>query len=86
VEDVEMKHTPGPWTYDDDEYIWIVKVSQNRHIQVEGNSADEAMANCRLIAAAPEMLAELERLADRFGWDNDHTTVKVIAKAKGETP
>jgi hypothetical protein len=49
----------------------------------------------RLIAAAPDLLAALENMLERFGradWDSVHDAAAVkfaeeaIAKAKGETP
>lgn len=55
-----MKHTPGPWQigrYDD-----IVDAS-GEIIRAKGlalTRGDEAEANSRLIAAAPEMLAALK--------------------------
>ncbi len=54
-----MKHTPGPWTVDD-------SIDSNGffYYVLDGpkdiNGAEESKANCRLIAAAPDLLAELK--------------------------
>ena len=64
----EAKHTPGPWTYDD---RWSQVLDQSgRRILLTGvalttgnhPSKTEAEANDRLIAAAPDLLAELKSL------------------------
>ncbi len=61
--------TPGPWLYQG--FIdagntsgWYVVVAPHRVISVEGRSEEEADANARLIAAAPEMAEALEALED----------------------
>lgn len=104
------KHTPGPWKVENHTEhtgpyasqrleIW----SNNRHIgqvneHVDDLSIDEA--NAALIAAAPEMLAALERILIEIPYVNGKVdkTMKVthsqialdainaaIQKAKGET-
>jgi hypothetical protein len=45
----------------------MVRVADDRHITVEGQSADEANANARLIAAAPELLRVLESVL-AYAW------------------
>ncbi len=54
------KHTPGPWKVDGDTYITahsliIAHCKQNGSLKLE-----DAQANARLIAAAPELLEALE--------------------------
>lgn len=104
-----MAHTPGPWGYDEDSCEvfgapddrgcgWVAKV-------IGGDSNDrrlpdaERLANARLIAAAPELLAVLrdaktelidlyERVYPSDESDNETTAVidrviAVIAKAEG---
>jgi hypothetical protein len=76
---MENKHTPGPWTtYGLNEYDCPgveSKSSESISIVVFGNSLDEnagvlgrtveeAKANARLIAAAPELLEALENIID----------------------
>lgn len=64
---MSSKHTPGPWTYQEnsDAYTHIVRgptnclicqLSQSTHVEIE--------ANARLIAAAPEMLQALTAVVE----------------------
>jgi hypothetical protein len=74
------KHTPGPWFFEgfvetETKSGWFVTVAPKRSISVEGRSENEAFANARLIAAAPELYSDasfaLARLED---WESDHLT------------
>ena len=98
------RHTPGPWKegyYTGDIYAELVAGhSWSRIAAVTGEASglitpDEAEANARLIAAAPDMLEALEQawhLIHSFGpkpKDSTYTIVAdkaraAIAKAKGE--
>lgn len=63
---MSSKHTPGPWAYqeDSDAYTHIVRGPGNRFIcQLAQTTSAEIEANARLIAAAPELLEALERIA-----------------------
>ncbi len=87
------KHTPGPWTKD--EYGQL-RDANRKFIDVYAvglcmcsTPNDQAIANARLISAAPDMLEALEALQD--GWSKDAITAgswakahAAIAKAKGE--
>lgn len=79
-------HTPGPWDYDMD-YIVApdpngrhpdIYIAEIAHSDDEGRiaSPEQQDANRRLIAAAPEMLAELVAnetlLAEYVGWHHRH--------------
>jgi hypothetical protein len=64
---MSTNHTPGPWqatawghvtAQEEEEDGFTVRVA---HVQYLNGEED---ANARLIAAAPDLLAELERLAD----------------------
>jgi hypothetical protein len=60
------KHTPGPWVVND---IGDVRTGdgQDRFIaSVFGRGLEEKTANARLIAAAPELLHELEEITHLF--------------------
>jgi hypothetical protein len=80
------QYKPGPWDYDMD-YIVApdpdgkhpdIYIAEVAHSDDEGRIAsfEQQDANCRLIAAAPEMLAELvanERLlAEYVAWHHRH--------------
>lgn len=69
----EAKHTPGPWTDEDNMHNGIdIKVSQGADggtLATVWNAQDatepgpEELANARLIAAAPDLLAALQSIA-----------------------
>ena len=68
-------HTPGPWTvdYTDDHLrlyagdLLIVEVNgSTEHIEVRGLDEETTQANAWLIAAAPDLLAALERILARL--------------------
>jgi len=66
-------HTPGPWTYNginhavyavyDESAYSVANCTKN----AVGTPEDHADANCRLIAAAPELLAALKRAVPWLG-------------------
>ena len=64
-------HTPGPWTvdYTDDNlriYVGDLLIAEvngsTEHIEVRGLDEETTEANAWLIAAAPDLLAALERI------------------------
>lgn len=91
-------HTPGPWliaasdmpngheivtVYPGSPFPWQYIYTSDRNARP---MYSEAIANARLIAAAPEMLAMLEKLwddADLTPWLSNET-LKLIQKARGE--
>ena len=87
-------HTKGPWSLDGDLYAMNLDViyGSGRIAMMECEndelSDDEVMANARLIAASPDMLAALEwavEAADTEQYEADwYAAARVaIAKAKG---
>jgi hypothetical protein len=102
-----MAHTPGPWDWGphSDELVGRYEVNagegrQRSHIcechsnrqQTRKVSDEEAAANARLIAAAPELLRELKHLLsiweEAIGWEKDYMDMgdaarAAIAKAEG---
>jgi len=99
----EAQHTPGPWplseTGDGKRYVigeGLVSGPKGYEVaEVYSDDCDpaEAIANARLIAAAPDLLAALERLVpadfhehpDDF-MDDWHQAVAAIVRAKGRRP
>ena len=80
------KHTPGPYPLkaeqvpNDGQAKYLVVTNQGNHF---ATTYDPTAA--RLIAAAPELLAALERIAE-LSYDSEATRVarEAIAKARGE--
>lgn len=60
------KHTPGPWKWggdiDDDPYVVMIGGFRSKDCRYTGATTNEAVANAKLIASAPDLLAENERL------------------------
>lgn len=107
----QVQHTPGPWEYGGiyndrggDSWYSVIhspaKTGQHhtpRAAEALGISKDEALANARLIAAAPDMLEALGVLleASRGLIGSDHEWIvsdavgvatEAITKATGQTP
>ena len=93
--------TAGPWDYErsvdprDAERPWVGRLNENRFSALAcGETADEAWANSRLIAAAPELyeaLGELLGMLPRFSADLHpvfadavRSARAALAKARGE--
>lgn len=101
---MSTKHTSGPWRYEAPDEVSI-KDADGGRVAILTNlrgalgmggrrDPNEVIANARLIAAAPELLAELRIVYDRsynpFEPDNQSEQYKrvgaLIAKATGATP
>jgi hypothetical protein len=99
----ETMHTPGPWTVEQDDQIWVRPASIDDPVicDLAPRDADvfteEDEANGRLIAAAPDLLAQLKRavqlmedadLDDEPHDDEGHLLLQAcraaIAKAEGQ--
>jgi hypothetical protein len=94
-------HTPGPWSADDD-YCLTIEGNINedaRTVAILPDEKDETVdfvddpteriANARLIAAAPELLAALKAAFDMVkncpgNWDNQVRDMLNIAIARAE--
>lgn len=81
-----MSHSPAPWSVDGVE----VFDAENMHVVWEMGGRDNAEANARLIAAAPDLLASLKLLVEGVDeyWMAQHPGVvdaadAAIAKAEG---
>ena len=94
------KHTPGPWKVEDNPWGGTPHVRSGRRrllrLLAEGNEEiAESVANARLIAAAPDLLAALEAVTTHLGellidlgpCEDDRDVLDVaraaIAKARG---
>jgi hypothetical protein len=68
---MNAKHTPGPWEVD--RFYWTIQRRMfgpdEPEVEVIGRltNGEEAEANARLIAAAPELLKALQMLSDAAG-------------------
>lgn len=59
-------HTPGPWAIDD--WCWIDAPSGMNVATISaGLDAEETVANAKLIAAAPDLLAALKDMLGSTG-------------------
>lgn len=89
------KHTPAPWELDEND-LTVYSTGENAkriadtmpHPEMPEMSDEEWAANARLIAAAPELLAQLkfalELLQDCTGLEDAlEPIVDAIAKAEG---
>lgn len=91
---MNTKHTPGPWIFYADtpstDPNWHIVTTANRmvvlaNVHIEPGN-ETALANARLIAAAPELLEQLQemvRLAEHEGWEGFEKARAAIAKATG---
>lgn len=94
----ETKHTPGPWRFAQNQMghitFIIAPADQNGAIGEIYGQDEGAMANARLIAAAPDLLGILKRMTEwAGGMDADRLpppwpemvaeATKAIAKAEG---
>lgn len=99
----ESKHTPGPWRiFETDHGSKIIGIGSEDGAGVAdagfglwGGDSDEARANARLVAAAPELLEALKYLVmhckglDRFEGNPINEAIRAgreaIAKAEGRS-
>ena len=93
-----MNHTPGPWRVSASKRGGFDIVADNRgthggpFVVASRNDIDhrseESLANCRLIAAAPEMLEALQAVLASGGedWETGACVIRAaIAKAEGRS-
>lgn len=89
----DTQHTPGPWRAEwvpKGQRPWVGRIAEGRWAALAcGKTDEEAEANARLIAAAPELLAALQAVADYWAGgdvpaDIDAAMRAAIAKATGQ--
>jgi hypothetical protein len=83
-------HTKGPWKAEEFDVVRATGPKEDRTIAFGAlfgsESADEAKANARLIAAAPELLEALKYLLELGGDDDRRIAAEAaIAKAEGRS-
>lgn len=84
------KHTPGPWYVDRREILSGEGRFLRGLAEVFSGAADsleQADANCRLIAAAPDLLNALRDLLHTTGVTSEHysAAIRAVAKAEGRS-
>lgn len=100
---MDTKWTPGEWKSYECENIsyWpgldagnfsvIIWGDKDTNLGVQGNTLDEARANARLIAAAPDLCEALQAMVDYCNAEcgskiyPGHQANQALAKARGET-
>ena len=94
---METKHTPGPWIIERDSVVASNTPDDGGDIICEAperfeNSMRRWQANARLIAAAPELLAEVKELLRNAKFQDGHGIIltqdaealeAIIAKVEG---
>lgn len=84
-----QKHTPGPWAIIDDVtdaaigYRAIVAIDGENFGETICNPSPMGEANARLIAAAPELLAALQSIAERL--ENLQKTIGWMEQERGNS-
>lgn len=95
---MQAEHTPGPWTFEDSGRDMILILTERESIRVAEVVTDNvdsdkyAIADARLIAAAPDLLAALEEAMEFLDWavgteaagEHIEAARAAIAKARGE--
>lgn len=72
------KHTPAPWRLDKD--LILARDGTSPARAHEYSDANEVSANARLIAAAPEMLEQLEQVLEHLRAFNEIEKSSAIGK------
>ena len=78
-------HTPGPWEacepgdYGDYHGQCVVILGDDKRVAVVLGEDEEAVANARLIAAAPHLLGALQEL---LGCDKTQTSIGAVMRAR----
>ncbi len=82
------EHTPGPWHADDDGCSVFAEGDESHRVcRMSSLTAEQDQADATLIAAAPDLLAALEAVAQaKYDGPGDPVWVEALAairKAKG---
>ena len=73
----ESKHTPGPWSLEDDNIrpeVWVVGADKSRLVRLGQHKNWDAIdkANAKLIIAAPDLLEACKELHDLWKGDRNN--------------
>lgn len=83
----QIQHTPGPWEADDHGDVLTIHPRGANWFIAETGTLPSRVADARLIAAAPELLAALKEARGqiaRYGYMSDARKLdSIIAKAEG---
>ena len=84
-----MSHTPGPWKVLVENHHIYAKDSYPVASATSHRKSEERLANARLIAAAPDLLAACELMLTVYGLKQEaphafETMRSAVAKARGE--
>lgn len=74
----KTQHTPGPWSQDNG-HIWHGDIHIAALTQNWSDGGTQKLANARLIAAAPDLLAALQAICDGVNWA--HADCREVARA-----
>jgi DNA-binding ferritin-like protein len=74
------KHTPGPWHYDGDAFIYGHDYGEESQTLIAEVFDDPDGANARLIAATPELLEAAEELVATAELTETRATIAKIKK------
>ena len=83
-----MSHTPGPWSAVSCRVGWYIASAPDGAIVVDTGDAEgrygpiESEANARLIAAAPELLAALQAIAEGCSFPEDDVQRAIRDRAR----
>lgn len=66
----ERRHTPGPWALSERSSACVRTADQDQRIaylETADNTFETCEANARLIAAAPDLLAAVDKVVNNWG-------------------
>ena len=79
-----MNHTPGPWKHGEGvcnhKVYSVAQPEKDEIVRCYGDTPEEAEANVRLIAAAPELLEALRKI-ERMPWPNGESPYALVARS-----
>lgn len=78
-----MSHTPGPWEYDGENYIWTLRSNPKMIAEIRGSGWKAPRdANAILMAAAPEMYSALVETQNLLSAYNSPEWMGILDRVK----